>query len=272
MSDAAARAGACQPVLAAETVMSDSPAGGPAPGDLLAAAREAIAAADAAGVRMRLLGGIAVYHLAPSAGEPSLLRSYHDFDVVVPSKSGNRAARVFRDLGYSEDREFNAVHGAQRMIFSSPRDFAVDVIVGTLRMCHQLELGRDLPAQGVTVDPADLLLTKLQIVEIEDKDLRDAAELLIDIPVGEQGPVLIEPQRFTRPLAADWGFYHTVEKNLARLAAFTARALEPVRAEGVAQSVRALEAAMEQVPKSMKWKMRARLGERVPWYDLPEEV
>lgn len=261
-----------QPPRAAEAGMSDSTPEGPAAADLLAAAGETIAAAADVGVRMRLLGGIAVYHLARSSREPSLIRSYHDFDVVVSSKNGNRAGRVFRDLGYGEDREFNAVHGAQRMIFNSARGFAVDVIVGTLHMCHRLDLGRDLPADGMTIHPADLLLTKLQIVEIEDKDLRDAVEVLIDIPVGGPAPVMIELQRFARPLSTDWGFYHTVEKNLSRLIAYASEVLEPARAQGVAQSAKALEMAMQQVPKSMKWKMRARLGERVPWYDLPEEV
>jgi hypothetical protein len=261
-----------QPPRAAETHMSNSAPEGVSADDLLDAAQETIAAADDAGVRMRLLGGIAVYQLARSSREPSLRRTYHDFDVVVSSKNGNRAARVFRDLGYGEDREFNAVHGAQRMIYNSKQGFVVDVIVGTFHMCHRLDLGRDLPAGGVTIDPADLLLTKLQIVEIEDKDLLDAVELLIDLPVGGPAPLVVEPQRFARPLAADWGFYRTVERNLPKLTAYAGTVLDPARAEGVARSVRSLEDAMQQAPKSMKWKMRARVGERVPWYDLPEEV
>lgn len=239
--------------------------------ELLAAAEEAVAAAADARVRMRLLGGIAVYHLAKSSHEPSLNRIYHDFDVVVPPKEGNRAAGVFRSLGYGEDREFNAIHGAQRLIFTSKRGLVVDVIVGTFRMCHQLDL-RDLPADGLTIDPADLLLTKLQIVQIEDKDLRDAVAMLVDLPVDEPTRTAVDSTRFARPLAADWGFYHTVEKNLPKLASYAATVLDPARAEGVAQSIKSLETAMERATKSMKWKMRARVGEKVTWYDLPEEV
>jgi hypothetical protein len=252
--------------------MSDSAPDEPSADDLLAAAQDTIAAASDAGVRMRLLGGIAVYQLSKSSREPPLKRTYHDFDVVVSSKDGNRAARVFRSLGYGEDREFNAVHGAQRMIFSSKQGFDVDVIVGTLHMCHRLDLGRDLPADGLTIDPANLLLTKLQIVQIEDKDLRDAVAIMIDMPAHGPAPLGVEPEQFARPLAADWGFYHTVETNLPKLTAYAAAVLDPVRVEGVAQSAKSLEVAMQHVPKSMKWKMRARVGERVTWYDLPEEV
>ncbi len=242
--------------------------------ELLAAATDAIAAASAGGFPMRLLGGIAVLELADSARRPPLQRAYHDFDVVVPQKAGASAARIFRDLGYGEDQHFNALHGAQRMIFSSDRGFVVDVLVGTFQMCHRLELGRDLPETGLTVHPADLVLTKLQIVQIEDKDLRDAAALLADLPPGpgpEPGP-LIDPDRFARTLAADWGFYHTVELNLPKVVAYAADHLDEPRAASVARTAASLSKAMQAAPKSVKWKVRAKVGEKVTWYELPEEV
>jgi hypothetical protein len=242
----------------------------PAAGELLAAAAEIITAAAAAGATIRLLGGVAVFQLAPSARTPPLARAYHDYDVVVPSRQASSAARVFRAAGYGEDAHFNALHGAQRMIFTAPAGFVVDVLVGTFQMCHRLELGRDLPAGGLTVHPADLLLTKLQIVQIEHKDLLDAAALLADLPA--RGPAAaIDTDRFVAPLAGDWGFYHTVERNLPRVAAFAAQQLGAAAAERVAESASGLLAAMQAAPKSMRWKMRARVGEKVSWYELPEE-
>lgn len=240
--------------------------------DLLAAARDAIAAADEAGARMRLLGGVAVHHLAPSARAAPLARRYHDFDVVVPARQGAIAAKVFRALGYGEDPHFNALHGAQRMIFVSGRGFEVDVLVGAFQMCHRLELGADLPEEGLTVRPADLLLTKVQIVEIEEKDLRDAVALLRDVPLGGSPTASVDPARFVAPLAADWGFFHTVERNLPRVAAYAEAHLDADGATLVGRALGSLMEAMEAAPKSMKWRMRARVGERVPWYELPEEV
>jgi hypothetical protein len=175
-------------------------------------------------------------------------------------------------LGYGEDPHFNVLHGAQRMIFTSPGGFDVDVLVGTFQMCHRLDLGSQLPEGSLTVHPADLLLTKLQIVQIEDKDLRDSVALLLDLPVGETGPSAISTARFVKPLAADWGFHHTVELNLAKVTAFADPTLGPQRGAAVRRSVDALLEAMEAAPKSMKWKMRARVGEKVAWYELPEEV
>ncbi|MGC8472004.1 MAG: hypothetical protein ACP5PM_06900 [Acidimicrobiales bacterium] len=244
----------------------------PTADELFEAAEEVIRQAEQMGTRMRLLGGIAVRHLARSAALGPFARSYHDYDVVVSSRDGAVAARVFRSLGYGEDPHFNALHGAQRMIFSSDAGFDVDVLVGTFQMCHRLELGADLPEGGLTVHPADLLLTKLQIVQIEEKDLGDAAAILHDVPIGTGGDRAIELERFVRPLVADWGFYHTVELNLGKVAEHAKRVLDSEMLATVERSVATLRAEMERAPKSMKWKMRARIGEKVTWYELPEEV
>ncbi len=243
-------------------------------GELLAAAQEIIGAAAAAGVTMRLLGGVAVFHLAPSAGSGALARSYHDFDVAVPARQGGPAARLFRAAGYSEDQHFNALHGAQRLIFQSPAGFVVDVLVGEFQMCHRLNL--DLPSRGYTIHPADLLLTKLQIVQITQKDLLDAIALLFDIPVldlpVDEAGVAIETSRFVAPLGNDWGFQHTVELNLPRVVDRARDQLGARDARTVAAAAGRLSEAMAAAPKTLRWKTRARVGERVPWYDLPEEV
>jgi hypothetical protein len=239
--------------------------------ELLGAAANLVAAGGDAGVRMRLLGGIAVFHLTNSSREPPLKRRYHDFDIVVPHKAGAATGRIFKALGYQADSHFNALHGAHRMIFRSDRGFVVDVLVGTFQMCHRLELGHDLPDGGLTIHPSDLLLTKLQIVEIEEKDLQDSAALLADLALSDQPPS-ISRERFIRPLASDWGFFHTVERNLPRVAEYGRTHLDRSRAEAVARSATALEQAMRETPKSVKWKMRARVGEKVTWYELPEEV
>jgi hypothetical protein len=239
--------------------------------ELAAAAADVIETAAAAGTKMRLLGGVAVYQLSQAARQPPLARQYHDFDVVVPPGRGRSAATVFRDSGYTEDAHFNALHGARRMIFANPAGFVVDLLIGTFQMCHELKLGHDLPDAGLTVHPADLMLTKLQIVQIEDKDLRDATALLLDLPVGDS-PAGIQLRRFTAPLAGDWGFFHTIEKNLPKVASYAAAQLQAPGAEHVAQSVAQLKDAMDRAPKSLRWKARSRIGERTPWYDLPEEV
>jgi len=149
--------------------------------------------------------------------------------------------------------------------------FVVDLLVGTFQMCHRLRLGHDLPGSGLTVHPADLMLTKLQIVQIEEKDLLDAVALLLDLPVG-RSETGIDLGRFTAPLARDWGFFHTVELNLPKVVRFAAGRLAQRQSRQVARRADELRQAMEAVPKSLRWKARARIGERVAWYEMPEEI
>ncbi len=218
---------------------------------------------------MRLLGGVAVYGLAESARRSPLARSYRDFDVAVPAKRGAAASRVLEVAGLVPDRHFNALHGARRLIFQAPEGYPVDVLVGAFVMCHTLEFEDDSYRHELTISPADLLLTKLQIVRIEPKDLADVAALLLDVPVDASG---IDPLRFLAPLRADWGFFHTVELNLGKLTAFARASLQADLAERLGESVGVLARAMETVPKSLAWRLRARVGERMTWYEMPEEL
>lgn len=242
-----------------------------APDELRNDASVLIRTATDSGVPMRLLGGLAFYVLAPSSRRGRLTRRYRDFDVAVPAKGGPAASRILEASGLTPDRHFNALHGARRMIFESPKGYPVDVLIGTFQMCHRLEIEDGFDRHELVIAPSDLLLTKLQIATIEPKDLSDATALLLDLPVGP-GREAIETARFVAPLAEDWGFFHTVESNLDRVLAFAETELVAASAAVVSERVAALTSAMGAVPKSLRWRMRARVGERIAWYETPEEV
>jgi hypothetical protein len=249
-----------------------SSAVGPIDADgLLVRARSLIGAGEAARVTMRLLGGLAVYARAPSAARPPLARSYRDFDLAVRAKGGPAASRVIEEAGLVPDRHFNALHGARRMIFAAPEGYGVDLLIGRFEMAHAIPIEDGFGEDATTIAAADLLLTKLQIVEIEAKDLGDAAALVLDLPPGS-GPGSIDVDRFVAPLAEDWGLYHTVELNVPKLRSFAASTLPAERADVVAERLDALALAMEAAAKSLRWRLRARVGERVVWYETPEEV
>jgi hypothetical protein len=151
------------------------------------------------------------------------------------------------------------------------------VMVDRLAMCHTLDLRPSLGNDSVTLDPADLLLSKLQIVELTAKDARDITHLLSAVPVGDEGTAhpFISTVRFGAVLAGDWGWWRTVTTNLERLPGLIADSpgLVPPQAacDPAGQAARLLAVAAA-APKSVKWKLRAGVGDRVRWYELPEEV
>ena len=245
-----------------------SPADDPLP-EALALARGAAGAS----LGLKLLGGLAVRVLCPDF--PPRLRRDQDIDFACVTKQRKKVADWLDGAGCEPDRRFNNLNGDRQMYFNAPSGRPIDVMVDKLSMCHVLDFRPSFDRQPLTIDAVDVLLSKLQIVELNEKDLRDIVHLLAALPLGGGAQASIDTDRFGKVLGADWGWWRTVTGNLAKMEELLGDrpALIPDNRsyEPVAQAGRLLELAV-QTPKSMKWKLRANVGERVRWYELPEEV
>jgi hypothetical protein len=228
-----------------------------------------VEAAAAAGVELRLLGGIAIQLRCPSVSHRSLTRTAGDVDYCVRSKDVPKLEAIFGAGGYEPWLPFNRLNAQHSQRFDRhDGTFSVDVFVDQLRMCHTLDFRERLTLEPLTLPLADLLLSKLQIVELTEKDIQDALALLRDHDFAAEGGEGIELHRIVSVCSDDWGWYRTVSGSLDSMRGAAPRLLagEP---EPVARVDR-LAAAIEAAPKSRKWKMRARIGERKRWYEEPE--
>jgi hypothetical protein len=219
-----------------------------------------LAEAAARGLVLRALGGVAVRLLASAATRPPLARAVKDIDVAGRSDDREAIAALLGDFGYTPDVEFNLYQGATRLLFfDTVNDRQLDVFLDRLVMCHTLPLRDRLGEAKRTLAPVDLLLSKLQVVELNERDLQDAAALLADCEIDEA--------RLAAVLAADWGWWRTGTRTLERVADYA----DEVGLPDVRERVAALSLAIDAAPKNLKWRARARVGERAPWYRLPEE-
>jgi hypothetical protein len=233
-------------------------------------ARGLVADAERGGIAVRLLGGVAIRLLLGDRFDAAYERTYRDVDVVCARRDGRAVEALLAARGWAPASEFNALNGARRLLFHDPLSEAqVDVFVGEFAMCHVLPLADSLDRPGPSLPATDLVMTKLQIVELNAKDRSDLYALLAGCEVADGDHTAIEPARVARLTGRDWGLHHTFERNLAHLREQVQRGEGPARA-GVA--IDALAAAMEAEPKSRAWRMRAKIGERKRWYELPEEV
>lgn len=252
---------------------------GPTEADLVAEAERLLAAIEAAGVEARLLGGMAIRLLLGGRMDAIFEREIADLDFVCASGAGRRLGETLVDSGYLADEHFNALNGARRLLFVDPvHGRQVDVFVGSFEMCHELPLAERLEARSGTLPAAELLMTKLQIVELNRKDQRDAFALLdgaevADADRGGDGTDAINAARIAALTAQDWGLQRTFELNLERLRnSVEELELLDARRAAIATRIERLEGAMAAAPKSRRWKLRARIGERKQWYEEPEEV
>jgi hypothetical protein len=244
--------------------------------DVVKQSIDAIDTARERGIPLRLLGGMAVRVLTPDF----LPRSRDDQDMDFASTDREKAGllALFNDLGFVGDTRFNTLHGHRQMYFRTPDGArAVDVIMNKLMMCHELVFKDRITRMPYTLDVTDLLLSKLQVVEQNEKDVQDICYLLaaFEVAAGDE-PGSIGLARFDEITAADWGWWRTVTGNLARVAELLSTTLANLVPAGasydpVAQARELLQHA-EDCPKSMKWKVRSKVGERSRWYELPEEV
>ncbi|HLY50085.1 MAG TPA: hypothetical protein VKR21_12905 [Solirubrobacteraceae bacterium] len=230
-----------------------------------------IAASD--GGTLALLGGVAVRIHAPEVPAP-LDRPYKDLDFAVPKGRGGDAQKLLRGAGYEPHVVFNAMNGKERMLFyDNENGRQVDVFVGSFRMCHQIPFGDRLRPGDPTVPLAELLLTKLQIVQLNEKDVRDTVLLFHGHEVADHDEDAVNAQRIAELCSEDWGLWRTITANLTRceqmLGEYPLPESERAR---VADRLRSVLGRIEDAPKSRGWKLRAKIGERKRWYELPEEV
>jgi hypothetical protein len=240
-------------------------------GDPLA---EAVRIADAArrsDVTLRVMGGVAIALRCPSAQHDPLRRDYRDTDTVGRRDERHRIAELFAALGYRPDEGFNLLNGQTRLLFhDAAGERHVDVFLDPLDLCHRLHFAERLGLDERTLSPTDLLLSKLQIVETSAKDLTDIAALLLDhaVTADDAG---INATHLSALAADDWGLWRTMTMVLDRASTFAAALGDERIAAVVPARIGELAAAIEAAPKSRRWRLRARVGERKRWYELPED-
>jgi hypothetical protein len=256
-------------------------------GDPLAEALRLIALADGRGLQVRLMGGLAFHAQAPT-WTARIDRAGRDLDLATRNRDRKAVVDLLVAEGYTPDRQYNALYGHKQLYFVDvPRRRPVDILVDKLEMCHQFEFGGRLAATHPTLPLAELLLSKLQVVKINRKDVLDALILLAEHPLGEADGTgeaddarqMINVRRILDLTSSDWGWWRTTTGNLEKLEGFLNGDIQPseldvgrsLRFDPAAQ-IAALRSAIDAAPKSTKWKMRARVGDRMTWYELPEEV
>lgn len=235
------------------------------------AARVAAAIAGAR-VPLRLIGGGAIYLRCPSSQSPVLRRTYADLDFVGLEEHGTEIRRFFEGLGYEPDTWFNKLHGRTRMLFwDQGNGRQADVFLDRMNMCHMLDFRARIAIDPQTLTLADLLLTKLQIIEMNRKDLIDIVALLVDHPVGEGDGEEINGAYMGRLAADDWGLHRTIIQNVERVRQDEAE-FNGVGQFPLVSQLDSLQACLDRAPKSVAWRMRSVLGDKVRWYETPEEV
>lgn len=235
-----------------------------------------LAEANKQNVLLRVIGGMAVHIHCPEASILApLKREYGDLDFVTASPDDQRMRKFFESINFNANTRFNALQGKTRMLFNNPDGtWHIDIFINEFRMCHNLQFNKDrLLKDPVTIPLADLLLTKLQIVEINLKDVKDISAILLEHPLGENDIETVNMKRIIEITANDWGFYTTALINIEKIPTLlNTLDLPEEKKQIIKKKLEELAKSINAAPKSTNWKLRTILGKSKKWYEEPEDA
>ncbi len=255
--------------------------------DPLAEAVRIIALAQEHGLLVRLMGGLAFHAQAPT-WTARIDRDGRDIDLATRGRDRKALSELLVAQGYTPDKQYNALYGHKQLYFvDAAHARPVDVLVDQLEMCHRFTFGDRLAVTSPTLPLAELLLSKLQVVKLNRKDVLDGLIVLSEHALADEdgtgsaaeATATINTRRIVALTSADWGWWRTITENLGILRGFVSGGLmdgeldtgRPLRFDPQSQ-IDALRADIDSAPKSRRWRLRARVGDRMAWYELPEEV
>ena len=240
--------------------------------DVTEEARRIVRTADENSVTLRLIGGLAIrFHC--HGQHSSHLREYHDIDVFGLGTESEKISSVFRQLGYSPNLEYNLIYGGTRLQFVDEKTRKnVDVFLDRFRMDHTLDFRQRLQLDDLTIPITDLLLTKLQVVRLAEKDVKDIIAVLEDHQIGRRdGREILNLDYLAERCSSDWGLHRTISDNLDKMNQFI-QIIVPSSGEReeLAAKLDAIRTSLKEAKKGIRWRIRNIIGRRMKWYEKVE--
>lgn len=239
--------------------------------------KEILKASDGSGILLRVIGSLAFQMHCPEFGylQAAMGRAYTDIDFAAYSRQAKQISELMAGMGYVENREVFIGSEGERAIFDKTgTSLHVDVFYEKLDFCHTIFWKDRLEVDSPTIPLTELLLEKMQIVQINEKDIIDTIMLLLEHPLGDVDNETINTRLAAQLCANDWGLWRTTTMNLEKVKqlAHHYTQLSSEQKSKVESQVDAILARLNDEPKPLAWRLRARVGDRVKWYKDVDEV
>jgi len=229
------------------------------------------------GLTLRLLGSLAFHIHCPQyeALQKELGRAYTDIDYASYKTQASKIGKFLSSLGYLEDLDVNVLFAGERLIYNHPSNgLHIDIFFDKLNFCHEISWLERLEVDSPTLPLAEMLLEKMQIVKINEKDIIDTLMLLLEHPLGNDDHETIHIGRISNLCAHDWGMWRTVTMNLEKVTQLGQdyKQLTDEERQHLSSQVQLALTRINAEPKTLAWKMRAKIGDRIKWYQEVDDV
>ncbi|MBW6464661.1 MAG: hypothetical protein K0B84_10845 [Firmicutes bacterium] len=246
-------------------------------GEFIAEAKKIINQAEQKGAPLRLIGALAFHLHCPKYNyiHKKWGRVFTDTDFVAKREHHKEIIEAYAELGYKDDEMITTLYGSDRLVFDNPETgMHSDIFFDKLDYCHVLQLRDRLNVDDLTIPLAELFLEKMQIVQINEKDIVDTMMLLAEHPVGESDNEEINGPVIAGILASEWGFWRTVTGNIDKMLAITAKTdlFDSEEKNTIEERIAKIRDYVDREPKPLAWKMRSKVGDKVKWYKEVDEL
>ena len=234
-------------------------------------------ASDDANILLRVIGSLAFQMHCPQFGylQAAMGRAFTDIDFAAYRRQSKQVSELMAKMGYIENREVYIASEGERAIFDKPgTGLHVDIFYEKLDFCHAIYWKDRLEVDSPTIPLTELLLEKMQIVQINEKDIIDTIMLLLEHPLGEIDQETINIKLTAQLCANEWGLWRTTTMNLEKVNQLAQHytQLTTAQKEKVTTQVSEITAHLNSEPKPLAWRIRDRVGDRVKWYKEVDEV
>ena len=237
-------------------------------------ATKVVDAAQEKGIVLRIMGATAVRIHCPKFSylHDVLQREITDIDFIGYRKQNSDVFKLLDALGYVSDKRLLFMG---RYLFENPDNKRhIDIFFDKLEFCHIIDFRGRLEIDYPTISLSDILLQKMQIVQINEKDIKDVVVVLREHEIGAEGKETIDSDYVSNLLSKDWGFWYTVTTNLGKVRGFLPeyQGLSPEDRSDIGAKIDRLSEVINKREKSFGWKMRAKTGTRQRWYREVDET
>ncbi len=246
-------------------------------GEFIEEAKRIIDRTASKGAPLRLIGALAFHLRCPAYSHihEKWGRIFTDTDFVAKSEHRELIIEAYAELDYKDDEMITTLYGSDRLVFDNPQTgMHSDIFFDKLDYCHVLPLRDRLDVDELTIPLAELFLEKMQIVQINEKDIVDTLMLLAEHPIGSDDNEAINGLVIAGILATEWGFWRTVTGNMDKLLLVNEKTELFADDEKalIKKRVSQISKYIEDKPKSLSWKMRSKIGDKVKWYKEVDEL
>ena len=230
------------------------------------------------GILLRLLGSVAFSIHCPMYGkfQEKAQRNFTDLDFAAYISHSKTIRNILETMGFVENRETAFAYAQSRLVYNHPNTgLHIDVFIDKLDFCHQIPWAGRLEVDNPTIPLAELFLEKMQIVHLNEKDVVDTIMLIREHSIGDGDLEIINADLISTMCAKDWGLWRTVTMNLMKVDEnlYGYHWLSHEDQEIVHSRIVEIQRIINASPKSLKWTMRNKIGDKVKWYhDIGEAI